>query len=281
VLSNTEIDQYLSGSRLYGNDLSLSEIEQWYADEGEGYANLGASDKNSYQYAYHALNQLHGYANLKLQSDLEVLGFGSAYGEELEPVLDLAKHITIIDPSDAFVKHQIGTVPCTYVKPTISGQLPFAAGHFDFVTAFGVLHHVPNVFTVLSEIARVMKPGATMLLREPVVSMGDWRFPRAGLTRHERGIPRDLLNGMISDVGLVVRHEALCVFPPLSIIFQRVVPRIYNNLIITRLDKVFCKLFSWNLTYHAISNWRKIRPTSAFYILEKPCSGDSECMQKS
>lgn len=280
MLNDEEIDQYLRGSRLYGNDLSLSEIEQWYADEGEGYANLGANNKESYQYAYHALNKLHGYANLKLQSNLEVLGFGSAYGEELEPVLDLAKHITIIDPSDAFVKDQIGTVPCTYVKPALSGQLPFVDEHFDFVTAFGVLHHVPNVLSVLMEIARVMKPGATMLLREPVVSMGDWRFPRTGLTRHERGIPLDLLKGMINDVGLVVRHESLCVFAPLSIIFKRVVPSVYNNSIITRLDKILCRLFRWNLTYHAISSWKKIRPTSGFFILEKPFNGDSECVRK-
>jgi len=126
-MNNDELMQpFFSGARLYGDDLSLAEIDQWYADEGEGYANLGAGERDRYSYVYHALNRVHGYAGLGLQAPLEVLGIGSAYGEELQPVLEVARHITIVDPSDAFVREHIGPVPCRYVKPMMSGHLPFA-----------------------------------------------------------------------------------------------------------------------------------------------------------
>lgn len=263
---------FFSGSRLYGDDLSLAEIEQWYADEGEGYANLGASAKDSYRYVYHALNQLHGFDGLNLKETVDILGLGSAYGEELQPLLSAARHITIVDPSDAFVREHIGSVPCTYVKPVASGQLPFSDGQFDVVTALGVLHHVPNVSVVLKEVSRVMKPGATLLLREPVVSMGDWRFPRAGLTKHERGIPLGLLQDMVRDAGLVVHREALCIFPPLSGFASRISPAVYNSEFWTRLDAFLSAMFRWNLTYHATSAWRKFRPTSVFFVLMKPAS---------
>jgi hypothetical protein len=34
-----------------------------------------------------------------------------------------------------------------------------------------------------------LKPNGYLLLREPIISMGDWSFPRKGLTKNERGIP--------------------------------------------------------------------------------------------
>ena len=41
------MEKYFSGSELYGNAFSLEEIEAWYRDEEEAYANLGSGDKES------------------------------------------------------------------------------------------------------------------------------------------------------------------------------------------------------------------------------------------
>ena len=264
-----DMELYLSGKQLYGNDLVVSDIERWYEEEGEGYANLGALDKFNYRYVYHSLNWLHGYSKVNLKPDLEILGFGSAYGEELIPILNKARNITIIDPSDAFAKESIGNVPCSYIKPNITGTLNFGDNLFDLVTVLGVLHHVPNVSAVMKELSRVMKPGAKMLLREPIVSMGDWRYPRQGLTQNERGIPMEILKAIISEVGLTIHHEALCVFPPMTKLLQKIGIEVYNNIFLTALDSLMSKLFRWNLSYHAIKPWKKIRPTSVFFVLEK------------
>ena len=47
-----EMDQYLSGKLLYGDDFTLEQINAWYEDEKEGYANLGANDSAKYFYEY-------------------------------------------------------------------------------------------------------------------------------------------------------------------------------------------------------------------------------------
>jgi hypothetical protein len=56
------IDIYLDGKLLYGNDFDDTQIAEWYADEEEGYANLGAKDAAAYKYAYHDLNIRHVYS---------------------------------------------------------------------------------------------------------------------------------------------------------------------------------------------------------------------------
>ena len=264
------INKYLSGEFLYGDDLSPEEIDKWYRDEGEGYADLGASNSQEYRYVYHALNAYHGFGYLDNQCQIKILGFGSAYGDELAPVLDGAGSLTIIDPSDAFVQDEIRGVPCQYIKPVSSGELPFKNNEFDLVTIFGVLHHVPNVTVVLKELARVLKPGGYMLLREPIVSMGDWRKPRPGLTMHERGIPLTIMRRLIQQSGLQVKREGMCAFPPLTKLYKLIRSDVYNSRVATILDDLLSRIFSWNINYHPEKWWQKIRPTSAFYVLHKP-----------
>lgn len=43
-------------------------------------------------------------------------------------------------------------------------QLPFGDNFFDCVYSFGVLHHIPEIDQCISEINRVLKPGATFFM---------------------------------------------------------------------------------------------------------------------
>lgn len=45
-------------------------------------------------------------------------------------------------------------------------ELPFADHSFDAVVAFNVLHHIPDWRSALSEVARTLRPGGTLLLHE-------------------------------------------------------------------------------------------------------------------
>ena len=72
----------------------------------------------------------------------------------------------------------------------------------------GVLHHVPTVGRVIGELARVLRPGGRMIVREPMVSMGDFRQPRPGLTARERGIPRALMRRFHQQAGLTILAES-------------------------------------------------------------------------
>ena len=48
--------------------------------------------------------------------------------------------------------------------------MPFASGSFDIVVCFSVLHHIPNVSTVVNEMFRVLQPGGRLVIYTPSAS---------------------------------------------------------------------------------------------------------------
>lgn len=263
------MNSYLSGDQLYGDNLSQEEIENWYADEQEAYANLGSSDYSSYLYQYHALNWIHGYSHLPDRRFENVLGIGSAYGHELMPIAPKSSQITILDPSSAFHCADVDGVPVAYKKPSASGQIDLPDSSQDLVVCFGVMHHIPNVSFVVREIARVLKDDGYLLMREPIVSMGDWAHPRAGLTKHERGIPLRVMREIFSSAGLVVKRETLVDFPLTAKILGSLRKDVFNSVVFTQIDRMLSWMFTWNLKYHATNILQRFRPTSAFWVVGK------------
>ncbi len=268
--NNTDMAVYFSGEKLYGDDFTLEDIQQWYDDEAEGYASLGDKSRENYKYLYHSLNAVHGFHHLPKSQHFErVLGFGSAYGDEIQPLADRIGELTIIDPSDTFVSTSAFGVPISYSKPSVRGELGFSDNHFDLALSLGVLHHIPNISFVLGELHRCLKPGGFALIREPVFSMGDWRKPRPGLTKRERGIPLTIFRQMLSDLQFEVVREKLCMFPPIPRMLSKIRVDAYNSPVLTRLDGLVSSAFAWNLRYHAESFFQKLRPTSCYYVLKK------------
>jgi SAM-dependent methyltransferase len=269
MLDDAEIAPYFRGDRLYGNDFNEEQILQWYQDEETGYYDLGTT-RRSDSYAYHALNGVHGIRYLPNRSFEHALGIGSAYGKEFHPLCNRIARITIIEPCEEYWSNEIGGVPATYLKAQPSGDLTLESESVDLVTCFGCLHHVPNVGHVLRECGRVLRPAGWMLMREPVVSMGDWRRPRRGLTKHERGIPLDIMREFASTAGLHIANEAIVGFAPLRIIWRRISKRpIYSSCFATWTDAAISRLFRWNYSYHARSFFEKLRPTGAYWVLTK------------
>ncbi len=265
-----DISTYLSGEKLYGDDFTIDKIKEWYADEAEGYANLGAKEQNEYQYVYHALNKKLGFNYLPNDTFNEVLGIGSAYGEELEPISDKTKKFTILDPSDAFADvKEILQTPCDYIKPRPDGNMPFKDNHFDLITSFGVMHHIPNVSHVLNECYRCLEKDGFMLFREPIVSMGDWSRPRTGLTKRERGIPLHIAHEIIQKSGFKVVNKSLCTFPLMNIVAGKMGVSAYNSDALTMIDKFLSQVFAWNVKYHRTKFYEKFAPASIFYVLKK------------
>jgi hypothetical protein len=149
--SMEDFDEFLTGVKLYGNDFSLEEIRQWYEDEKEGYAGL-LEKTTQYCYSYHALNVIHGYRYLPDRIFRRVLSVGGAYGDELLPVYDKIEEIYILEPSERLYRSFLNNKPLNYIKPNIEGKLSFPDNYFELITCFGVLHHIPNVSYVMSEI---------------------------------------------------------------------------------------------------------------------------------
>ncbi len=255
---------YFSGYKLYGEDLSEAEREQWYQDEEEGYAELTRAYGRAYQYEYHAQNIEHGFRHLAQQEFCRVLGIGSAWGYEFDPILSRCGEIIILDPSQSLSNPRF-----RYVRPSPSGIMPFKTGSFDLVTCLNVLHHVPNVSTYVQEIGRVLAFGGVALISEPIISMGDWRCWRPGATKHERGIPLPLFRSMFNDNGLSIEREHLLHFPLIACLRHVLRAPPYNTKWVVKLDSFLCALPIWFRIYHARWWWQKLRARCVFFVVRK------------
>lgn len=76
-------------------------------------------------------------------------------------------HLSLVDPSgDALaVARQIlpNAANVSFHQASVDG-LPFEEGSLDFAYSLGVLHHVPDTAEAIHSIARVLKPGAPLLI---------------------------------------------------------------------------------------------------------------------
>jgi SAM-dependent methyltransferase len=263
---------YLSGKRLYGDDFTPEQIAEWFEDEREGYADLGAGASDGSGYGYHQLNERYGFRHLPPGRRFrQALGVGSAYGVEFEPIVDRLDAVTILEPSDQMVSASIGgKLRPSYVKPAVTGMMPFRDATFDLAVCLGTLHHIPNVSTVLAEMGRVIEPGGYALIREPIVSMGDWRSQRKpGVTKRERGIPLALFREMVTAAGFTIEGARVCVFPAMSRLGRAMGCAQYDSAFLTAVDHAASVVTKPLYRYHAASTWQKVRPTSLFIVARR------------
>jgi SAM-dependent methyltransferase len=253
----------LAGESLWGDDFSSDQIEQWFADEAEASFDLDEPRLRG-EYPWAAQQWLHGYARIPTRRWKHVLGFGSAFGQELKPLE--AEKCTIVESSVRFEANGSLPFPVEYLLANSSGHIDLPDSCVDLIVCFGVLHHIPNVSTVLSEFSRVSTRGGYLLVAEPCVSMGDWRKPRVSLTAHERGIPVQWMRQHLADVGFDVKRVGLVGFPVIQHLGDVLHLEPYNSKLAVRLDAAICRLLAPHMSYHAINRISKLRPTSANYV---------------
>lgn len=270
-VSDNSIDDYFSGNILYGDDFSEAQLYAWYEEEKEGYSGIALSHREVYKYHYHELNIFHLFKHIKIPLGANAIGLGSAFGDEFIPIAECLSKITIIDPSDKFGEHEaLNGTPLEYCKPNPNGRLDFPDNNFQIATSMGALHHIANVTTVLREFYRCLVPGGYMLIREPIVTQGDWRYPRRGLTKNERGIPYELLKMIVTNVGFRIEHSALFDFAPFTRMMAELGSPAFTNPFATRVDRLFSLLFSFNTKYHRSKFIQRFGPASLALVIRKP-----------
>jgi len=271
VVDEKSFNRYLSGDVLYGDDFTVEEIENWFRDEEQAYFNLiqdSSQSSDMRSYGYHCLNRKHGFRHLPDGHFARVLSLGGAYGDEIVPVIDRIGDLTIVEPASGFSSDHIQGIPVKFVEPDVKGTLPYPEDTFSLELSFGTLHHIPNVSAAISEMARCLAPGGYLLVREPIVSMGDWRKSRRGLTSRERGIPLKVFDQIIMSAGLSVVKKTLCMFAPMNRLNAKM-KDVYDSEFLVNVDKILSTLFSWNYRYHRSTWFEKISPTAVFYVLKK------------
>lgn len=267
----------ISGRSLYGDNFSPDQIREWYDKEVTGYFDLAADHykitdaDSSYNYEYDALNQFHAIGRLLNRQFGTCLALGCAAGDDIAPLAPVVQQFIAIEPAEKWWHNEIGGKPATYMSPSALGDIKLDSATVDLATSFGVLHHIPNVSHVVSEVARVLKPGGLFVVREPISSMGDWRKPRAGLTANERGLPIEWFESLAHKTGFKIVARHACMFGPLSTITKRLgITSPFARMPIVKIDWLISEVFRWNARYWRDTFAKKLAPGSAFWILERP-----------
>ena len=100
----------------------------------------------------------------------EVLDYGCGAGHVSTLFVDLGYEVVGVDISAAALAIARQREPrATFIEAAPDGSLPFEADRFDVVAVLGVLEHIPAPETIVRELHRVARPGAT----------GIWVVPNA------------------------------------------------------------------------------------------------------
>lgn len=260
---------YFSGKELYGDKFNLEEIKSWYKEEEEAYAKMYGEGVSEDNFNYKNFDILFGFNKIPKKKYNKALGFGSSWGYEFLPIIDSIENLSIIESSDITVSEKLGNIQPKYIKANASGKIDFKDNSFDLITAFSVLHHIPNVTYVVSELYRVLKKGGYLLIREPINSMEDFFEERPMLTTHERGIPKDYFNNIIYSLEAsevkISYHYFIYNFLNRKLNY----PKLLRTKFYLRLDKIISRLFLFNYHYHAKNMIERLSPNYIYYVIKK------------
>ncbi len=253
------------GIELYGNDMSLSEIEDWYRDEEYGYFEL--TQDTDHKYGYYALNDFHAFSLIRKRRFKTCVAIGCAHGKDILPLANQVDRFIGIEPAEKWWREDISGTPATFMKPEVNGDIMLPDGSVDLVISLGVLHHIPNVSHVIAEISRVLEPGGIFIVREPISSMGDWRKPRRGLTSRERGISFKWLADKLRSANFDTIRSRRVMF---SLTAKLPFPaRPFNSKFIVFFDWIAAEFMSWNDHYWRDTVIKKVSPTSSYFVAVK------------
>jgi SAM-dependent methyltransferase len=146
-----------------------------------------------------------------LSGDERALDVGCGTGALAYALAPLVGDVVGVDASETYVATAREHAPpgCSFVVGD-AASLPFPYGDFDLVGCMRVLHHVRRPELVVSEIARVTRPGGRILLVDqlgdvdPIRSLELDRFERARDASHTRLLPDADIRGFLDANDLVV-----------------------------------------------------------------------------
>jgi SAM-dependent methyltransferase len=272
-----EISQEIKdGLALVGDDFSDKQLNTWFGQEQEAFyvGDAGNSEVDPW-YAYmRYVNEILGFSNIKKSRDVNrsILILGPGSGTEIEHFTSYNPkwELNFIEASDNFKKELRKKFPSSnIINPEISGNIALASNTQDVVCAFSVLHHIPNVSKVISEVFRVTKPGGLFLVREPCSSMGDWRYGRSA-TPNERGISCHLLASIGQTAGFkLLSKPTPIIFEPINKIIKTIGLSFNDFNLLYKIDRLVSKIVSFNDHYWRDTWYKKIGPSSYFYVFSK------------
>ena len=161
-----------------------------------------------------------------LQPESQVLDVGSGGGFLAQAMAGVGHRVFGVDPSAAAVRAANDTDTGSFAIGR-GEQLPFPTSSFDAVVCSEVLEHVAAPAHVISEMARVLRPGGRLLFSHPnrtrlskltlIEAAQRWRWSRVlpgDLHQWDRFIRPEELTRMLDRRGIQVQDIAGLSIPP-------------------------------------------------------------------
>jgi ubiquinone/menaquinone biosynthesis C-methylase UbiE len=170
--------------------------------------------------------------NLLDGTEHEILDLGCGPGALAVPLAVAGKQVVALDLAPKMVEAarrnitERGATASYCVADAVA--LPFAAAAFDAVVTTGVLEYVPDVRRAVAEIARVLRPGGTVIATatlprvlerafdrrlSPLVLRLKGRAPQ-GAGAENRGFSPDEFDALMRDAGLAIEERRFSYFAP-------------------------------------------------------------------
>lgn len=97
-----------------------------------------------------------------------ILDIGCGPGTLAKRLTEDGASVTGVDPGEAALDKAREAVPAARFEAASAEALPLPDAHFDGAVMFNALHHVPDPAAALREAARILVPGGTLVVVEPL-----------------------------------------------------------------------------------------------------------------
>ncbi|MET8090573.1 class I SAM-dependent methyltransferase [Micromonospora sp. NPDC005220] len=114
-----------------------------------------------------------------------IVDLGCGTGRIARQLADTNRRVIAIDRSQQMLAQAGAALPAdtTALLRCDARMVPVADGSVDAVVCSGVLHHIPDWPAAIQEMSRILRPGGTMIVREP-----NAEYPEALFAPVERAI---------------------------------------------------------------------------------------------
>lgn len=274
----SELNQAIKdGTYLVGDDFTEEQLILWFSQEQEAFyeGDAGNSEEDPWYSYMRFVNEVLGFEPIRAKAialkTMLVIGPGSGVEVQQFSLSHPDCQLSFLEASESFKVQLRERFPTSHiVTPVFTGEIALKDNTQDVVCAFSVLHHIPNVSKVISEVSRVMRPGGFFIVREPCSSMGDWRYPRSA-TPNERGISRQWMLEIAERAGLALENFPVpIILEPINKTIKKTIG--FKNIsfpMLYRVDRMLSRLVAINDHYWRDSFLKKIGPSSYFYLFRK------------